>query len=88
MFQNRKDIDEHPDFDMFCMEDCHIIGNDGYDDCCKSLEIPLTSPRILGCGHAAKCGLLHPEGRRGRQANIREPRANIRESLLYNAYKE
>jgi hypothetical protein len=29
MFQNRNDIDEHPDFDMFDMEDCHIIGDDG-----------------------------------------------------------
>jgi hypothetical protein len=25
MFQNRNDIDEHPDFDMFYMEDCHIL---------------------------------------------------------------
>jgi hypothetical protein len=23
--------------------------------------------------HTPKCGLLHPEGRRGRQANIKEP---------------
>jgi 2-keto-4-pentenoate hydratase/2-oxohepta-3-ene-1,7-dioic acid hydratase in catechol pathway len=28
------------------------------------------------CSHTPKCGLLHPEGRRGRQANIREPKFN------------